>query len=156
MVFWSAVLLLCLFGAMAGFAGGKYWLGNKLRDIEARTPKNPFQAKGGTDSDSDAAPQTTDPNAVTPPEKAEVKVETREPNEGERSNVEREHDTAHHKSKKNGDHEAKSDDNSDKDASNKTADGDNTSKGDSDKPAHKNNKSKSKSKNKEDTGGPVE
>ena len=40
LLYWGIVLALCLVAGWASFTGGKYWLGKKLRDVEARTPKS--------------------------------------------------------------------------------------------------------------------
>ena len=111
LAFWGIVLGVCLCCGAASFAAGHYYLAKKLRDVEARTPKNAFPGKGVADSDKPggAKPDSakSDPDAVTAPEKAIVRIEAREPNPGEKSDADEEHAKKSPKSK-HGDEEGKS------------------------------------------------
>ena len=97
LIFWSVVLVLCLFGGVGSFAAGKYWLGRKLRDIELRTPKNAFPTQASTDTT--ASTDASNPDVVTPPDKPIVHVEARQPTDLERDEADNGSDKTSHKSK---------------------------------------------------------
>ena len=160
LLYWGVVAALCLIAGSASFAGGKYFLGKKLRDVEARTPKTAIPAKPVTD-DASTTPDTAEKPAgeteATPPEKPVVRVEAREPTEGEKTDAEHNKDAKHHKSKTKGDRpkdensgdEASTDKSDKPDAATKD-DGDKSSDESDAKPAKKPKKKKPTS------GGPTE
>jgi hypothetical protein len=98
LLYWGIVVVLCIVAGSASFAGGKYWLGKKLHDVEARTPKGAFPDKGAVD---DAATTATETPAAAeePPDKPVVRVEAREPTEGEKTDAEVNKGAKHRKPK---------------------------------------------------------
>jgi cell division protein FtsN len=86
--FWSIIVVVSLVLAALAFLAGKYWIGglmansnagNPAPKITVRTPEELEAAKAGNAENTE------------PPEKAVVKMEQREPNEGERSEIEQNH-----------------------------------------------------------------
>jgi septal ring-binding cell division protein DamX len=86
--FWSIIIVASLFLAMLAFFAGKYWIGGLIARGEAGSPAPKISVR--TPEDLEAARAGNAANSE-PPEKAVVKIEQREPNEGERSEIEQNH-----------------------------------------------------------------
>ena len=156
LLYWAIVALLCLVAGGASFAGGKYWLGKKLRDVEARTPKSALPAKPAAEDAAATTPDKPAGETETPPDKPVVRVEAREPTEGEKLDADHNKDTKHHKSKAKSDR-SKDENSGDEATSDKSDHPDAATKDDSSKSSDDGDaKPAKKPKKKPTTGGPTE
>ncbi|MGE5530734.1 MAG: SPOR domain-containing protein [Bacteroidota bacterium] len=86
--FWSIIIVASLFLAALAFLAGKYWIGGLMAKSDAGNPAPKVIVR--TPEELEAA-KAGNPENTEPPEKAVVKMEQREPNEGERSEIEQNH-----------------------------------------------------------------
>jgi len=156
LLYWGIVLALCLIAGGTSFAGGKYWLGKMLRDVEARTPKSALPAKPVADDTSSTAEKAA-AEEQAPPDKPVVRIEAREPTEGEKTDAAQSKDTQRHKPKTRSDR-SKDENSGDEAASDKSDDPDSATKDESTKSADEGDSKpvKKPTKKKPAAGGPTE
>lgn len=85
LTFWAMILVAAVILAVLGFAGGKYWIGGLLaRDGGTTTAPEIALKTPGEDVNGTPGVETAN---VEPPDKAQIKIEQRDPTEAEKSEI---------------------------------------------------------------------